>query len=71
MSEGDSMPIKTERNLFGEEVISEEFQAELQRKYEQGLLFETELTPEEKRARKLAEQHRTEGGKELFENKPG
>jgi len=25
------------------------------------------LTPEEKRARKLAEQHRQDGGKELFD----
>jgi hypothetical protein len=64
------MPIKTERNLFGEEVISEESQAELKRRYEQGLLFETELTEDQKRARKLAEQHRMEGGKEMFENKP-
>ena len=65
------MAIKLVRNLFGELVISDESRDELEKKHEQGVLFETALTPEEKRARTLAEQHRTEGGKELFEDKPG
>ena len=65
------MEIKMVRNLFGEMVVSDESLAELERQRDQGVLFETELTPEEMRARKLAEQHRTEGGKELFEGKPG
>lgn len=65
------MEIKLVRNLFGELVVSDESLAELERQKEQGVLFETELTADEKRARKLAEQHRAEGGKELFDNKPG
>jgi hypothetical protein len=60
------MGIKCLRNLFGEWVVSDESIAELQAKSEQAQLFETELTPEEKRVRKLAVQHRAEGGKELF-----
>lgn len=58
---------KMARNLLGEWVVSDESLEDLSRKGEQGMLFETELSSEERRARKLVEDHKAEGGQELFE----
>ena len=51
-------------NLFGELVPAEE--PVPASPVEQGLLFETELTEEEKRARKVAERYYAQGGVDLF-----
>ena len=56
-------------NLLGE-LVPDESEAVVERHVEQGELFENELTPELKLARKLAKQHREEGGKVLFDETP-
>jgi len=62
------MPPRMVRNLFGEWVPEDEPQPEQPR--EQGTLFQNEFTEEERRARKLAEQHYSEGGRDLLPDKP-
>ena len=57
---------KLVRNLLGE-LVPAEPDSEKIAELEQKQLFENEVTPEVKLARKLAQQHREEGGKELFE----
>ena len=64
------MEIEMDDNLFGERVVSDRARARLKKRHEQGKLFETDLTPEERKARQLAEQHKAEGGKDLFEGPP-
>ena len=55
-------------NLFGEWVPE---QPQLAAKpMEQGTLFDNDVPPDLARERKLAEQHRQEGGRELFPKKP-
>lgn len=61
--------VKFVKNLLGELVISDESLAALKRKSVQFDLFDNTLSEEEKRARRLAQQHREEGGKELFGEK--
>ena len=56
-------------NLFGEWVPEEESQAP-SKPMEQGTLFDNDIPPDLARERKLAEQHRQEGGKELLPEKP-
>lgn len=68
MSKEPKTKFKMVRNLLGKWVVSDESLEDLSRKGEQGMLFETELSPEERRARKLAEDHKAEGGQELFES---
>lgn len=58
--------IKLVKNLFGELVVSDESLAGLKRQSVQSDLFDNTLSESEKRARKLAHQHREEGGQELF-----
>ena len=56
-------------NLFGEWVPEEEPAAPA-KPMEQGTLFDNDVPPDLARERKLAEQHRQEGGKELFPEEP-
>ena len=58
--------IRMVRNLLGQLVPCEMSRAELARKSEQQDLFDHTLTDDERRACKLARQHRDEGGLELF-----
>jgi len=55
-------------NLFGE-WVPEEPEAPA-KPMEQGTLFENDVPPDLARERKLAKQHRQEGGKELFPEEP-
>lgn len=55
-------------NLLGEWVTAEP-EAEESSQVEQGTLFDNDLPPDLERERKLAAQHRQEGGKELFPEK--
>ena len=62
--------IRMVRNLLGQLVPSDASRAELARKSEQQDLFDHTLTDDERRARKLARQHRDEGGLDLFQDRP-
>lgn len=58
---------KRVRNLFGELVAPVAPLPKSRRKPVQQVLFDNTLTEEVLRARQLAQQHREEGGKDLFE----
>ncbi len=57
-------PPRLVRNLLGELVPEEPPPPEKPKA--QGVLFENALTDEEKRARKVAQDHYSEGGRDLF-----
>jgi hypothetical protein len=61
-------PPRMVHNLFGELVLAEPPPPE--RPVAQGVLFENGLTDEEKRARKVALDHYSKCGKDLFPETP-
>lgn len=58
--------VRQEKDLLGRAVHNESDVAALGKKTEQSELFSTELSAEEARGRKLAQQHQEAGGGELF-----
>ena len=62
--------IRMVKNLLGQVVVSDRSLARLKRKTVQYELFDNTLSDDLKRARRLAQQHHEEGGKELFQDEP-